>query len=96
MFVMLEARTSCHLCGYNHRVLRFSTVRVNKHSLREQGTSLVSAGAHFCPECGERNAGELMPVSAYQLAPDDAAKVAAYRLRKWPELAQEAPRRDAA
>ena len=51
---------------------------------------------HFCPECGERNAGELVPVSAYRLTPEDAAKVAVYRARKWPELAQEASRGEAA
>jgi hypothetical protein len=96
MFVAFEARTSCYLCGYRHRVIRFSDVRVNKSSLREQGVSLISVGAHFCPECGEQNAGELVPVSAYRLAPEDAAKVADYRAHRWPELAQEAARGEAA
>ena len=90
MFVALLASTPCLLCNYRHRVIRFSDVRVNKASLREKSVSLVSLGAHFCPECGEQNAGELVPVSAYRLAPEDAAKVAAYRARRWPELAREA------
>jgi hypothetical protein len=90
VFVALLASTPCHLCGFRHQVIRFSDVRVNKYSLRERGVSLVSVGARFCPECGERNTGELVPVSAYRLAPEDAVKVAEYRLRKWPELAKEA------
>src|SRR5215469_15052082 len=96
VMVALEASTPCLLCGYRHRVIRFSDVRVNKYSLRERGVSLVSAGAHFCPECGERNAGELVPVSAYRLAPEDAVKVAEYRARRWPELAREAAMREVA
>lgn len=92
VMVMLEARSPCWLCGHFYRVLRFSEVRVNKASLRERGASLVAAGEHFCPECGERNAGELIPVSRYRLRPEDAAKVEAYRLRRWPELAREAAR----
>jgi hypothetical protein len=84
MFVTLMARTPCLLCGYFHKVLRMTEVRVNKRSLRERGVVLVAVGERLCPECGTRNAGELVPVSAYRLHPEDAAKVEAYRARKWP------------
>jgi hypothetical protein len=83
VFVALEARSPCFLCGYQYRVIRFSQVRVNKNSLRETGAPLISAGQRRCPECGERNVGDLIPVSAYRLVPKDAAKVAACRERKW-------------
>lgn len=85
--VTLEARSPCWLCGHFCRVLRFSDVRVNKGSLRERGVSLVAAGERFCPECGERNAGQMIPVSRYRLWPEDAVKVAGYRARRWPAKA---------
>jgi len=81
---MLTATTPCLLCGFRHRVHRFSDIRVNKRSLRETGVSLISLGAVFCPECGTRNEGSSVPVSRYRLHPDDAAKVDACRERKWP------------
>jgi hypothetical protein len=92
MFVTLMARSPCLLCGYFHKVLRMTDVRVNKHSLRERGVALVAAGLHYCPECGTRNAGGLMPVPSYRLHPEDAAKVTAYRERKWPTSAPGAGR----
>lgn len=82
MWITMEARTPCLLCGYRHRVIRTGPFRVNKRSLRSLG-GLVSVGTHFCPECGTRNAGQLIPVSPYRLLPDDASKVTAYRQRKW-------------
>ncbi len=82
--VTLEARTPCQFCGYLFRVLRFSQVRVNKASLKEQGVSLVAAGERFCPECGEPNASQMIPVSRYRLHPEDAVKVGEYRARRWP------------
>jgi hypothetical protein len=82
--VTLESRSPCWLCGHFYRVLRVSQVRVNRHSLRERGVSLVATGERFCPECGERNAGEMVPVSRYRLWLEDAVKVAEYRARRWP------------
>jgi hypothetical protein len=83
LHVTLEARTPCLLCGYQQKVLRFSDVRVNKRSLRERGVSLIAV-ERFCPECREYISDGLMPVSAYRLHPDDAAKVAAYQGKRWP------------
>ena len=38
MFVTLEARTSCGLCGYQIRVTMCGTARVNKRSMRVEPT----------------------------------------------------------
>ena len=86
MYVTLEARTPCLLCNYQHLVIRFSDVRVNKNSLRETGTPLTSVGYRACPECGTPNGGDLVPVSPYRLGAEDSAKVRAARERRWPEL----------
>jgi hypothetical protein len=83
MFVTLQARTPCWSCGYLHKVFRFSQIRVNKLSLKEQGVSLICAGEVCCPECGELSTSSSIPVSAWRLLPQDEAKVAAYRERKW-------------
>lgn len=84
MFVTFLARTPRFTCGYLHKVLRMTDVRVNKCSLREHGVALIAAGLRACPECGAPNAGDLVPVSGWALHPKDAAKVAAYRERRWP------------
>lgn len=88
MTVTLEARMPCTVCGYRLRVIITGSARVNKRSLRLSHT--LSASDRECPECGE-------PVwqiawDRARLRPEDAAKVEAYRLRKWPELAREAAR----
>jgi hypothetical protein len=60
------------------------TGRINKCSLRITGPLLGALRFTRCPECGSdvRSDG-LAPRSAYRLVPEDAAKVAAYRMRKW-------------
>jgi hypothetical protein len=93
VMVTLTARTPCAFCGYLFRVFRFSSVRVNRRSLRETGTSLVAIGPggargfpprHECPECGEPviTSGSV-PVSEYRLDPEDLAAVGAYRAKRW-------------
>jgi len=71
------------MCGYQHQVIQTCDVRVNKNSLRMTGTSLISAGRRYCPECGQPNVGGLVPISPWRLIADDAAKVSEYRQRKW-------------
>lgn len=92
--VTLVAQSPCFTCGYRYRVVRVSTVRVNKNSLKEQGVSLVFVGPRGtkglrplpagCPECGSHDRCHLYPVSPFRLDPVDAAKIAEYRDRKWP------------
>jgi hypothetical protein len=83
MFVGLESRSRCFLCGYQHRVIQCCDIRVNKSSLRVTGPALVSVGRRLCPECREPNVGEFIPISPWRLVPKDAAKVSEYRQRKW-------------
>jgi hypothetical protein len=85
--IVLEARTPCLLCRYQHQVIRSSTIRVNKRSLREVGVPLTSVGLRTCPECGTPNGGELVPVSRFRLDVKSLAEIAAHRARRWPELA---------
>lgn len=94
MMVTLTARSPCWLCGYQFKVIRISSVRINKRSLREHGTSIVAVGPVAakgfplphgkCPECGERDTAGSIPVSAYRLSPEDGRAVAEYRARRWP------------
>lgn len=84
MFVALLAATPCPLCAYRVEILMTGTARVNKRSLRVSGPLLGAFRFTRCPECGTDVASDSMrPRSPYVLAPKDAAKVAAYRLRKW-------------
>lgn len=93
--VTLTATSPCWLCNYQFKVFRFSSVRVNKNSLREQGVSIVAVGPRGakgfpqpphgrCPECLEPDVAGLIPVSAYRLDPEDAVAVEAYRAKRWP------------
>ena len=83
MTVTLEARTPCWLCGYQHRIVQVSSIRVNKNSIRTLGNRLICLGTHVCPECGELNRGEPAAIR-FRMDPDDLAKVRAYQLRRWP------------
>ena len=85
MFVALIAHSPCPLCAYRVEILMMGTARVNKYSLRVSGPLLGAFRFTRCPECGwDVAASESMrPRSAYVLTPEDAAKVAAYRMRKW-------------
>ena len=84
MFVTLEARTPCLLCGFRDRVIMTGTARVNKRSLRVKGPLLGSVGYWKCPECGTQAQGELKPRSPYVLDDASAREVAAYRARRFP------------
>jgi hypothetical protein len=96
MFVALEARSRCLLCGFRDRVIMMGTARINKRSMRVQGPLIGSLGYRSCPECGITEQGEMQPRSEYVLTAKDAVKVAEYRERRWPELVTEAARRGVA
>ena len=83
MFVALEARTPCPLCGYQIRVSMCGTARVNKRSLRVKPT-LGWLAYNTCPECGtEVRSASSVPRTAYRLSAESDAEVIAYRERKW-------------
>ena len=84
MFVTLEARTPCLLCGFQDRVIMMGTARVNKRSLRVKAPLIGMNGHWRCPECGTEAQGELRPRSRYVLDVDSARDVTAYRARRWP------------
>lgn len=89
MFLTWEARIPCMLCGCRLRALLMDGFRINKRSIRAADRS-PSFGAwdRVCPEC-LTPATALPHRQAYALTADSAAKVRAYRLRRWPELARE-------
>jgi hypothetical protein len=84
--VTLVTRDPCW-CGYLREGLLFPTVRINKRSMRSHGVNLgVYPGR--CEECGRDTSCDPTRL-VWRLDPDSAAKVRAYRLRRWPELAGE-------
>lgn len=71
------------VCGLRPRGVEVARVRVNRRSLKTQGWSLGGM-PWWCVECR-------MPADDGRrlrrwLDPADAAEVAAYRARKWPEV----------
>ena len=83
MFVALEARTPCPLCGYQIRVTMCGTARVNKRSMRVEPT-LGWLAYSRCPECRtEVRSASSVPRTAYRLSAESDAEVIAYRERKW-------------
>ena len=82
MFVALEARSPCLLCGCQIRFIMCGSARISKRSVRVE-TSLGGFAFHRCPECGTEVGGSSVPMTPYQMCPKDAAKVSEYRQRKW-------------
>jgi hypothetical protein len=83
MFVTLEARTSCPLCGYQIRVIMCGSARVNKRSLRVEPT-LGALAYNRCPECrSDVRSASSVRRTPYRLRAEDAAKVIEYRQRMW-------------
>lgn len=68
-------------CGLRPRGIEVATVRVNRRSLRTLWT--IGAAPWRCDEC-RLPAGD-NPVTRRWLDPPDAARVVAYRARRWPE-----------
>lgn len=89
MFVAFETRVTCLLCGYRMRCLWMDYVRVNKRSMRKTGGGpAITWIERRCTECRWPSPTS-MPVTRYVPTPVDAAKIRAYRLRRWPQLAEE-------
>jgi len=85
--VTLIAQDPCGACGYVRHGVMVSTVRVNKRSMRTYGTNLIMLPDR-CQECGVTSKWPSV-IDRWRLVPDDAEKVQAYRLRRWPALAAE-------
>ncbi len=83
MFVAMQARSPCILCGYLIRIVMCGTARINRRSLRVR-TSLGMWEHRACPECGTPVARDsAAPGTPYVLLPADAARVAEYRAQRW-------------
>lgn len=89
MFVTMIQTDPCGVCGYVRKGYLFPTVRVNKRSIRSVRGTTIRVTLDRCRECGSVTG--MPPVDRWRLLPEDAAKVDAYRLKRWPELAEEAP-----
>lgn len=75
-------------CGLRPRGIEVATVRVNRRSLKTQGFSLGGMPWH-CQEC-RLPLGHESRLRRW-LVGDDAAKVAAYRERRWPARPSNGP-----
>jgi hypothetical protein len=86
MIVTLETSVSCPSCRHPIRFVAVATIRVNKRSARTVGNGIILGAFedHRCPQCRKEipQTGAL-DREPYRLVPEDAAKVAAYRKRKW-------------
>lgn len=77
----------CGVCGYHRHGVMVVSMRVNKRSMRSVGNSLCFV-LQRCRECDRVT--PLLTEQRWRLTPDSAAKVRAYRSRRWPELTEEA------
>lgn len=89
MLVAMQGRAPCLICGYRLRfVYTAATERIGKRSLRVRAG--LGAGEFWrCPECGSHTGLSPLRFDQLRLDPPSVAAVNAYRLRRWPELAQE-------
>lgn len=93
MFVTMECRSPCLLCGCFNRVVMTSVVVVNKLSMRTTGGLLGGFQYPSCPECGTpAGRASVAPRTAYVVVPEDVVKVAEYRLRRWGVTDKGSPR----
>lgn len=86
MIVALETRISCPSCGHKIRYTAVATVRINRRSIRTSGNGVMIGmfEDHRCPGCREEIPRDRpLDREPYALVPEDAVKVAAYRLAKW-------------
>lgn len=86
MIVALRTNVNCPACGHKIRYIAVATVRVNRRSIRTTGNG-VTIGAfedHRCPGCQQEIPRDRpLDREPYVVVPEDAARVAAYRLAKW-------------
>ena len=86
MIVALQTRVTCPSCGYKVRYVAVATVRVNRRSIRATGNGAMIGmfEDHKCPGCREGLLRDRpLDREPYAMVPEDAVKVAAYRLAKW-------------
>lgn len=86
MIVALQTRVSCPSCGHKIRYTGVATVRVNRRSIRATGNGVMIGALedHLCPGCRQEIPRDRpLDREPYTVVPEDAAKVAAYRLAKW-------------
>ena len=85
MIVTLETNVKCPSCSHPIRFVAVATIRVNKRSMRTVGGIILGALEDWkCPGCREVIPRDMpMDREPYRVAAKDAAKVAAYRLKKW-------------
>ena len=86
MIVALQSNVSCPNCSHKIRYVAVTTIRVNRRSIRATGTGMMIGAFEDwkCPGCREEIPRDRpLDREPYTLVPEDAAKVAAYRLAKW-------------
>lgn len=89
MIITLEARSPCPVCGCQLASYAFPDVRVNKRSIRARRGGYLWVGPDDCPECGftARRAAQSYPATRWLPDAGSLADIAAYRARRWPEMA---------
>lgn len=86
MIVALRTNVTCPNCGHKIRYTAVATVRVNRRSIRTAGNGAMIGifEDHRCPSCREEIPRDRpLDREPYVVVPEDAVKIAAYRLAKW-------------
>jgi ribosomal protein S27E len=86
VIVALQTLVTCPACGHKIRYTAVATVRVNRRSIRATGNGgMIGMFEDWkCPGCREEIPRDRpLDREPYTVVPEDAVKVAAYRLAKW-------------
>lgn len=86
MIVALRTHVTCPACGHGIRYTAVATVRVNRRSIRATGNGVMIGvfEDHLCPGCRKEIPRDRpLDREPYTVVPEDAVKVAAYRLARW-------------
>lgn len=82
--VTLETSVTCPSCGHKIPGFLFTTVRVNRRSVRVTGKGRMLGAFEDCPGCREEIPRDRpLEREPYRLSEEDAEKVAEYRKAKW-------------
>lgn len=81
MNVILEGREPCPVCGWLVTWIWSAGIRVNKHSIRSTGNTLLARLHHACLECGTSLNSDQGP-RIWQFDQRSREAVDAYRQRK--------------